>query len=336
MNKKFLICFLCLFSVAGIGYPERIGKLNEILNPFMIRVDSDNIYISDQYYVFFYSLNDLKLLSKVGGKGEGPANFMAYPKINVLKDSIIAYSVNRLTFFARSGEYLGDKKSTKMFFLLDYTERNFVMPVTQVATGKEKAHITQYTVFDHDFNAIKVIHSIKNEVANPQRKLKRFIISPLTTFQCYDGKIYLIDGQNGFNIKVFDHQGKFLKQIQREYEKIEIPESVKKEKYKDFINKPAIKKRLHIFKKLYEPVFPEYFPPIQDFRISERKMYIKTYKTSGGKAEFIILDLNGKLLGKTYLPDIRSSFFDIFGNRFYFLQEDENEIYWELHSTKIQ
>jgi hypothetical protein len=120
------------------------------------------------------------------------------------------------------------------------------------------------------------------------------------------------------------------------HEKIEIPESVKKEKHKDFINKPAIKKRLHIFKKLYEPVFPEHFPPIWDFRISDRKMYIKTYKTSGGKAEFIILDLNGKLLGKTYLPDIRGSFFDIFGNRFYFLQEDENEIYWELHSTKIQ
>jgi hypothetical protein len=336
MNKKFLICFFCLFALADFEHPEKLGKLNEILNPFMIRVDSDNAYISDQYYVFFYSLKDLKLLSKVGGKGEGPANFLVYPKIRVMKDSIIAYSAGRITFFSRSGESLGDKKISRIFFLLDYTKGNFVMPVTQVAAGKEKVHLTQYTVFDSDFNVIKVIHSIKIAVANSQRKVKKFLISPLTTFQCYDDKIYLVDGQNGFQIKVFDYQGKFLKQIQREYEKIEIPESVKKEKYKKYINTPAIKKRLRIFKEMYEPTFPEHFPPIQDFRISESKMYIKTYKTSGGKAEFIILDLNGKLLGKTFLPDIQSSLFDIVGNRFYFLKEDENEDYWELHSTKIQ
>ena len=83
MNKKFLICFLCLFAAASFGHPEKLGKLNEIVNPFMIRVDRDKAYISDQYYVLFYSLSNLKLLKKVGGKGEGPANFLAYPYIRV-------------------------------------------------------------------------------------------------------------------------------------------------------------------------------------------------------------------------------------------------------------
>lgn len=336
MNRKILICILFLFALASYGHSEKIGELDEILNPSVIRVDSDNAYISDQYYVLFYSINNLKLLSKVGGKGEGPGNFTAYPKITVLKKKVLAYSINRLSFFSKDGKSRGDKKTEKMFFLLDYANGNFIMPVTQFASGKAKDHVIQYTIFDPDLNPVSVIHSVKKPAARPQGKVKKFLISPLTTFQCYDGKIFLVDGQNGFRINVFDHQGKRLYQIQREFEKIKIPESVKKEKYEEYINTPAIKKRLPIFKKLFEPAFPEYFPAIQDFRISEGRMYVKTYQRLDGKSEFVILDLNGKFLQKTYLPDIKSSLFDIAGNMFYFLKEDENEINWELHAIKIQ
>jgi hypothetical protein len=50
----------------------------------------------------------------------------------------------------------------------------------------------------------------------------------------------------------------------------------------------------------------------------------------------MILDLEGKSLGKVYLPDVKSRLFDIKNDWLYFLMEDEVAEVWELHKAEIK
>lgn len=334
--KTGVLFSLLFFCFAGwFVYPEKIGEVKDILKPFMVEVDDNTLYVTDQYSILLYSMDDLKLTGKISGKGEGPGYFSSYPKLKILDDKILAYSINYLAYFSKSGKLISDKKISKMFFSLDYVNGNVVLTIKSVATGNEKFHSTQYTIFDPNLKEIKTIHSEKTPVHRGGKK-KHYLLEPLTSIQCYDGKIFLLDGQKGLFITIFDSQGNRLKDIEKDYEKIKVPESFKKSKYEEFINLPAIKKRAHIFEKMYECVFPEYFPPVQDFRIADGKMYIKTYKSLNQNVEFLVLDLNGKQLGKFYLPDIKNALFDIRGNHFYFLKENEFTDVWEFHKVNIQ
>jgi hypothetical protein len=335
MLKRILISVLIICFFSGLMFSEKMGDIDDIFKPFIMRVDSNTLYISDQYFVYFFSTNDLKLINKIGGKGEGPGFFRTEPRLKILKNKILAYDIIQFYFLSKSGKQINGNRFPNIFFSLDYVEGNFVMAVSNLSSDVKNFYVTDFVVLDHLFKKIKVIHTIKRPIYNSPGKRKKYLVEPLTKFQCYNDKTYLVDGQLEFHIKVFDAKGKPVKEIQKKLERRKVTESFKKRKYDEFVNNPVIKKRWHIFEKMYECVFPEYFPDIQDFRIADGKIYIKTYKYLENRVEFIILDLDGKLLGKVYLPDVKNTLFDINNNWFYYLKEDETAEVWELFKTRI-
>jgi hypothetical protein len=84
------------------------------------------------------------------------------------------------------------------------------------------------------------------------------------------------------------------------------------------------------------------------FEIYNDKIYVSTFVRKDNKEKCIIMDLNGNIIGTSYLPITGQSsfsassmgknnrFYGIAGNKFYYLKENEDEEVWELHAAEIK
>lgn len=184
---------------------------------------------------------------------------------------------------------------------------------------------------------VAIIGTKKIPAQQPKKKKKKLLIEPVFKFQAFDGKIYVVsDSEGKFLIDVYDHNGTFLRKIKREYNRTKISDDYKKIKFDEFKNIPVIKQNWDRISKRMDISFLEYFPAIEGFRVRDGKIYVKTYKPGKDGLEFLVLDLQGKLLTSSFLPDIKIELWDIGNNHFYYLNSNEDQEMWELHSIKIQ
>ena len=75
--------------------------------------------------------------------------------------------------------------------------------------------------------------------------------------------------------------------------------------------------------------------------INNEKLYVRTYKKSGEKTEFFILDSKGKLLEKVFIPiyerNRRNYYsYSICDGKVYQLIENEDTEEWELHIVPFE
>ncbi|MCP4149706.1 MAG: hypothetical protein GY757_18310, partial [bacterium] len=123
------------------------------------------------------------------------------------------------------------------------------------------------------------------------------------------------------------------------YEKLKVTEEYKKRVDNWYKTYPSMKKLYHMVKGRLE--FPDYFPGIRYFNVADGKVYVLTFKRTGNKSEFVILDVDGGFLDKVMLPfaqrDIRMwAPYTIKNNSIYQLIENEDEETWALHITAIE
>jgi hypothetical protein len=251
-----------------------------------MKASSDIIYISDQYYVFCYETANLKLSKKLGGKGEGPGNFWMPPSIKVYKNKMMAYIPYRLVLYSKAGEKVIEKKLPEFSYDVGYVNGNYVLSSLKFEQGGGKYHTLNFTLFDSNLKKITSIHSVKKSSSRAIKKVKRFLIKPLDKFICYGGNIFVAKGHKDlYWIDIHDHEGNLLKTIRREYKKIRIPESDKKRRLEEHKNIPVVKKRWKSLIKLFDYTFPEFYPPLQDFRVVDKKIYLKTFQRKNQKVE---------------------------------------------------
>jgi hypothetical protein len=158
----------------------------------------------------------------------------------------------------------------------------------------------------------------------------------------YKDKIFVVPGQD-FIIDVYGSSGQKQYSIRQEYEKIKVTEEHKKEVL-DYYKNDALKRRYYDALKR-SAQFPDYFPAVRTIIVDDDKIYVQTYKEQEGKSEWVVLDLNGKLLGKIFIPFLEKnpekSFenqfpFTVYQGKFYQLADNEDTEEWELHITEIK
>jgi len=337
-KKKFVliqpILILIILVFYNTTFAKKIGELDDILKPFQIKVSKNLLLISDQYQVFYFSLNPLKLFNKVGGKGEGPSEFWINPIINILPDKVLAFTPSVIISFSKTGEFLNQTRfNNGIMWNIDMVKENYVISLAKYQT---KGTYRNFTIMDSNFEEIKTIHSILRESPTHMKKVKRFLVTPLNKFICYKNDIYVVSEKNeGLIISVFDYKGDLIRTISRDHERIEISNSDKERLLTEYKNIPAVKKKWESLNRLFDYIFPEFYPAVQDFFIDDDKIYIKTYKTSQEGTEFIIMDLKGNLKGNAFLPDIKNLYCDISDNKFYYISDNEIEETWELYAIDI-
>jgi hypothetical protein len=137
------------------------------------------------------------------------------------------------------------------------------------------------------------------------------------------------ESAKGFHIELYDHQGNHIRTIDKEYEKIEVPKKVKEEK----MAQQKKSKYWEQNRRVFNFVFPKYYPAIYELFAGKDKLYVFTHKTRGNRREVITLDFKGNILNKTFVPKTKKYF--ITNGKFYYLRESPDE-YWELHEVGIE
>ena len=201
---------------------------------------------------------------------------------------------------------------------------------TTVDHDPRKRHII---LLDAEFKTIKKLYEGIFDWNKPGIDLRP--IPYRVHIQCYSDKIYIMDSQRGFFISVYDYNGKPIRTIDNK--EIRLSDKDIEIIKKDFEqNKPKRMKNRRLISE---------YPVMDHFQVNGDRIYVTTHREKEGRHEIVILDLNGKILGRKFLP-LRSMHrfrgilrFDPYtvhkGNLYELIKNDSSGI-WELHVTDIK
>jgi hypothetical protein len=140
-----------------------------------------------------------------------------------------------------------------------------------------------------------------------QREQLDMIPDPIH-FQVYGGLLYVEKSPAGFVIDVFGPDGRRIREIRREYTKKPVTRADRRSFEQLLREDPMMniqEENWEQFKARTRLRYPDSFPAIRDFVISEDRIYVQTYESRDAGDEFLVLDLGGELRGRVFLPRVR-------------------------------
>jgi len=347
--KKHVLTLLVLV-ITNVAFAVKVGDVTDLMKPTYLQVAEDDLIVVEgsTNSIHVYSLETLKLKHKLGKKGEGPGEFKQKPMISLVSpDCILAFDFTKGIWFSREGKIIKEK-------VLQNTTFHWIGPIKDNYTALQLFYDRQtgdggwaLVLLDSQFKIIKELTRVDNAVRiespdEDRSKLKVNLIFPVVLKFTYDDKVFLGNSLKGFYFDVFDHQGNHLYSIDKN-------DQVEKIKVDD-----AYKKRLLEYFRIYNRadyesydsknfLFSTFLPAFKNFQISEKKIFVITFKEKDGLRELIVLDLKGKILDRLFLP-LKSVKFHLAGGKdtytiykgvFFELVENEETERWELHKTDL-
>lgn len=344
MKRLYRIVFCFFFPLFLL--PEgmrvkgsKVAVLPEVLNPSSIQADDSQIYIGDGHKIYIYALDDFRLKKMFGKAGEGEQEFRPRRSgevrliFDVQSDDIVINSNERVSIFTKNGEF----KSS----MNPYPQTDYVVPMGRqyvaafyyihVGTGKSSEHVL---IYDDKLKFVKKITESPlgagsaRGFGGPDRKLHIDLIPHYFGFRVYEDKVFLANTYEGFYIEVFDTTGEKLYEIQRDFEKRQIPETFKEKRKKEIFDN-AFNRRYRDFVVIDEV---DYYPAFRNFVISDGRIYVFTHSGEEDKQEMMILDLEGNPLNSVFVPG--ADHYQVHKGKYYYLFRNEDEE-WELHVLEI-
>jgi hypothetical protein len=336
--RLFLVIMLLCLPVVG----EKLAVLSEISNPsFDIFMDDDRFYVVEGARVYVYSLQDYRLLTQFGRRGEGPGEFKVGVDDHVYivprKDHLVIESQGRLSYFTRGGDFLREVK----VFMPGY---NLLQPLGDKMVGfidkwdkETKTYYKILNIFSPDLRK-------EREICRAEHNYQRSgftVLRGTFLFKVHREKIFVTYWGGDFVMDCFDRDGKRLYRIE--------DKAFEKRKTSD----EDIRKIHDYFKTYHEDYYSrnrdkirikEYWPAIGTFFLDGDRIYFLTYigrKTGNGEEWLVYIhDISGKFIKKLYLPLKEREIWEVYpatfyrGKLFQLLENEETEN-WELHVTNI-
>jgi len=296
--KKFK-CFyvvMIVFALLSISYGENKVRLDGLINPESIIVDTDNVYIADGASVNVFSKKDHKLITKFGKRGDGPKEFALFSDRGIriyLKDNkILVNSVMKLSFWTKKGEFISSIKPKKFSALYIPIEENYI------GSGRaidKKVRYKTVNIYDPSLEPIKEIMRSK-ELFQPGFGVN-IAGDNNYRFEVGGNKIYTCNN-NDFEIEVFNENGKKIKDIKMDFKRVKITKKYRAMIIHHFKTDPKFKKIYNMLKPI---TFGDYFPAVEDIKYNNGKLYIMTGSWNDLQ-EIIVLKTNGDFIKKLNIP----------------------------------
>jgi len=295
-NTKALIPAILVLLLANVVFAKAAVVLHELQEPGFLAVDDNQLYIVESPGIYIYSLKGFKFKNKFGKAGSGPGEFdTAVPiSVDISTGNIIVNSTGKVSFFSKEGVF---KKELKV----NNVGRTFFQPLKGGYAAEDVAFVNNYAfaavhLFDARLNKVKEIFRYDIPAV---RNGKIDLLHQSALFSIYENKLF-IAAMKALTIKVFDHTGQHLYSIQypKEYKNRRFTAADEKG-FRGFL-------RLKLGEEYQQTkdslAFPEYWPAAAGFMVTDKKVYVITWKRKAGRTEFVIFDRKGKLLKQAYFP----------------------------------
>jgi len=338
-----LLGILCIFSFGSSdsGQRERIIALPELEGPRQIAVEKGRVYFVDRRDVVVYNLLDGRFLKKIGRLGQGPGEFNGGPsRLSVLSDRLIVKDLRSYECFNLEGIYIGGVKEPDPFGFYPFLPvgRNFVgFPMLRNDDGSLAS--PSGCIYDSD---LKLKRKFFGELpafppappppgsAKPRGRSDKLLIRDYGDYTVYEDRIYVADSRRGFSISVFDEDGILLREIKHPVGKVKVPKSFVDEVVKEWkASKDWQTNYSHI-----NPVVPEYFPALIDFKIDHGRICALTAAKKDDLFEIIVMDLEGKILGREFRFPLQPNFEHPFFNGFKYDIEGDKLVWFDYNDAK--
>jgi len=279
------------------GRPTRLTMTAELTvglskNPDESFTDVSYLVVDGEGRIFCLDIKDQKIkvfdkngefLRVIGKQGQGPGEFGLAVGIQLTGDNLLMVEDNankRLALFKPTGEFvryisMADKLGL-VSLMLDaqgnYLGREFVI---DKSNGKM---FFEAKKFDQNLKPLFTLDKIEYPIPDPGSKAKMNFLEMKSVYQLDPaGNIYY--GRNRtYDIKVYSPEGKHIRTIEKEYDRIKITQQDIEEMIAATANiTPGVD-----YKKLF--AFPEYYPPYDSFVLDEKgRLFVRTF--TKGKAE---------------------------------------------------
>jgi hypothetical protein len=344
-----LLGALCAFSsgFAYSGQAERVFALPELERPRQIVVDRGRVYFVDSRDIVVYDLADGLFLKRIGKLGQGPGEFAMGPKrLSVSGDRLVVQANFRFQCFDLKGNYIGGHNDPDpiAFYPFLPVGRNFV---GFAWLRNDDGSLAPPTGRIYDAN-LKLKREFFGElpafppappppgVAEPPGRRDRLLVRDYGDYTVYDDRIYVADSRRGFSISVFDENGILLREIKHPADKVKVPKSFVDEVVKKWrASKDWKTDYSHL-----NPVVPEFFPALMDLKVRAGHIYVLTAAKKDDLYEIIVMDLEGRILGREFRFPLQPNFEEPFFNGLkydiqwdkliWFAYNDDKDTY-ELH-----
>ena len=339
----FLLGVLGIFSSGSAvsGQTERIIALPELIGPRQIVVEKGRVYFVDRSCVVVYNLSDGHFLKKIGKFGQGPGEFTRSPRrLSILGDRLIVKDVLSFECFNLDGIHIGGIKEPEsiVFYPFLPVGHNFVgFPMLRNVDGSVAGPSGR--IYDPDlklkrkfFGELPAFPSPPPPPGSAEARLRsdKLLIRDYGDYTVYDDRIYVADSRRGFSISVFDENGILLREIKHPVDKVKVPKSFVNEVVKEW----KASKDWQTYYSRINPVVPEYFPAIIDFKIDRGLIYALTAAKKNDLYEIIVLDLEGKILGREFRFPLQPNFETPFFNGFKYDIEGDELVWFEYNDIK--
>lgn len=352
MKRMVSILVLLVWVSVGFLFSANMGSLPEVMKPSSINVYGDELYIMESGVILVYSLKDLKLMRKFGRKGDGPGELQVVPnysnKLTAYPQYILVETFAKLIYFSKDGTLQKEiRKKSPLYYKTLPVAKNFVINKLKIDRDQRIVY-NCVALFSAEMNEIKELYSQEHFQQGAVPAIKVDMLIEMPQFGIVDDKIFVEESPNGFFIQVYDSQGNKLYKIEKEYEKIKFTDDNENDVIEQFKNDPLTKLQggWERIRSIIKPVFPKIFPAIQGLEVSNKKIYVQTYKVKENKEEYVVMDLKGNIIKRVYIRKfdnvtlmgkmLGTKLHTIHNDKLYYLLENEDEEEWEFHVEKIK
>jgi hypothetical protein len=337
-----LLGMLCVFSpsLAYAGQTERVFALPELEGPRQIVVEKERVYFVDKRDIVVYYLSDGLFLKRIGKLGQGPGEFAMGPsRLSILGDRLIVQDLRSSEWFNLAGVRIGGNNDPDpiAFYQFLPVGRNFVgfawlrNDDGSLAPPSGRIYDSHLKLKREFFGGLPAFPPAPPPPgsAEPQGSSDKLLIRDYGDYAVYEDRIYVVDSRRGFSISVFDENGILIREIQHAVDKIKVPKSFVREVVKEWkASKDWQEEYSHL-----NPVVPEYFPAIIDFKIDNGRIYALTPAQKDDLYEIVVMDLEGRILKSEFRFPLRPNFEEPFLNGFRYDVEGDELVWFDYNDA---
>jgi len=344
MIKSILVLYTIL-SLAVSLWGEILTEFKIQFEMVRLAIDESQIYIADSSSntVHIYSIKSYSHTGQFGRKGQGPAEFEYIISIRAYPNYIFVCSGRKVSYFSKNGGFIKSISpslpTTGGYIPLKSNKKNKKYLPEDPNEDKHKINVELY---NSKFKKVKNLYLAElNKLAKYNFKSGKkdiLVVNDCFKLDVYEDKLYIGNTTKGFYFIIFDNHGNKLREIDFPYNRCKITSRDKKrimERIQNELGDQEVNRR----KKLYTPIFPEYYPAFSDFIVNDERIYVIPYPVPDNLHELLILDLNGNLIRKAPMPtDLAlkpSGNYFIYESTLYYMHYNFETLKWELHADNI-